>query len=690
MLLQPAVMNPDEPAVPPLETAPSPRGALTWRSALLAVASVVMLASIAPFNDWAVENTFMVGSYLPLFMVLWFFVLVVCINAPLHRWFPRQALSSGELTVILAATLAASALPSQGMLRQLSPLPVSVHQQGVLSPNFWALFSAMDLPAWLWAAPVDESGPNDRIVSAFYTRVQEGEPIPYAAWIAPVIGWGVFVAGLFVTLICLACIARLQWADNERLPFPVAHLQAMLIEPPERGHMLNRLFRSKGFWIACGSVVVLHSISALHTIYPRTVPLIPLRFDFRTLMSEPPWLYFSDAARSAGIYFTFIGVVYFIPSKVAFSLWFFFLLQQLAGVQARVMGGEISGNAWMDQHAGAAFAFLGGIIWIGRHHWWMVICQMFRGPRAGEPTGWYITYRLAGWLAVAGVGVMFAWLLVVGVTWWWALVILAFLLTSHVVTARIVAQTGLPFIRTQAAITQLYPVLSTRFVTGPDVLMAGAMTMIGPITTRESLMTFAQSTMQTNEQVQPNDRRSRRIIIGVIALALVVAFAVGWWSHLRVYYNHAMPVTITATGVENPDGLLNWPNGLIAIPVQRHAEGSFPPQSHSTVGHFAFGALLTGVLQWGSLTFPNWPLAPVGYLTAATYFINVAWFSLLIGWLLKVLIVRFGGSHLYTTVRPIFVGVIFGEALAAALWMIVTLAMVSAGHAVERIRLLPG
>lgn len=675
---------PADPAV----VAPAGRRAVTWRSVLLSLVGVFLLAWLAPFNDYAVENTYMVGSFLPLFVVMWVLVLVVLVNAPLHRWAPRHALSAPELSVILAATLAASAVPGQGMLRELMPLPVALHHRGTVNSEFARQFESLGLPGWLFAAPNDESGRSSRIVGAFFGRVQEGEPIPYGAWVVPLLAWGAFVGCVFAAMIALAVLTRHQWAENERLAFPLAQLQSMLIEPPERGRVLNQLFRSRGFWIAAGAVVLLQSVNALNSLFPQSVPLIPLGFDFRTLLTEPPVSYFGDSAKRAVIYFTFVGIVYFIPSKVAFSLWFFFLLKETLSVVARNGGGDISGGAWMAQHSGAAFALLLGILWIGRHHWALVVRQMVRRPSAGEPTGYYLRYRTAGWVLLVATLGMVGWLLAVGVTWWFAIVIVAVLLLAHIVTARVVAQTGLPFIRTQTQIPDFYPDIPASSLSGRDVFMAGAMTMLGPITTRESLMPFVHTAMQTNEQVAPDGRSRRAVVVAVVA-ALVLAFVVAAWSHLRVYYLHAMPLTITATGVENPDGLESWPNNLIANAVLRHAEGAFPETPYSPTTHFGIGVVVMSALQWASLTFPNWPLAPVGYLTANTFYVSTAWFSLMLGWLLKVLVVRLGGARLYNHARPTFVGLIFGEAIAAGIWMVVTLSLVSLGHAVERVRLLP-
>ena len=58
------------------------------------------------------------------------------------------------------------------------------------------------------------------------------------------------------------------------------------------------------------------------------------------------------------------------------------------------------------------------------------------------------------WVVMAGSAVMLGWLLVVGVKPWMALGVL-FLLAVHVIVARVVAETGLPFIRAYASPIQV-------------------------------------------------------------------------------------------------------------------------------------------------------------------------------------------------------------------------------------------
>ena len=98
-----------------------PRRSITWRSVALGIIGTVLICGLTPYNDYALNNTFLVGNNLPVGVVMLTFLLVLVVNGPLWKWFPRHALSSGEITVALAMTLVSCALPSSGLMRYFPP-----------------------------------------------------------------------------------------------------------------------------------------------------------------------------------------------------------------------------------------------------------------------------------------------------------------------------------------------------------------------------------------------------------------------------------------------------------------------------------------------------------------------------------------------------------------------------------------
>jgi hypothetical protein len=48
----------------------------------------------------------------------------------------------------------------------------------------------------------------------------------------------------------------------------------------------------------------------------------------------------------------------------------------------------------------------------------------------------------------------------------------------------------------------------------------------------------------------------------------------------------------------------------------------------------------------------------------------VLWFSFFVGWLIKGLVVRYGGLRGFVLLRPICLGVILGDCVSGSLWAI--------------------
>lgn len=647
----------------------------------------MLVCGLAPFNDYVVANTLMTGSYLPVIVVVWFFTLVVLVNGPLHRWWPGRELSTRELAVVMAMMLVSCSVPSTGMMRFLLPTLVTPFHFGVINQTFWKTFLAMGLPEWLYPVGALEAGQSSEIVNGFYYRLQDGS-VPYGAWVVPLLAWGVFFGAVIATMLSLAALVRHQWAVNERLAFPLAQLQLSLIETPRPGRMLNSLLGSRVFWIGLVAVFMLHSGTALQKYFPKNVPAVPLKFNLSSVLSNEPWVYLSYSVKSATIYFTFIGIAYFIQSRISFSLWAFFLLTQLVNVQQRMVQSEISGPAWRDQHLGAAVMMLLGILWIGRHRWVSILRQMVGVGRPGESTGDFVSYRLAGWVLVAGLGVMVAWLMFMGVHAWVAILIVAFILLAHVVTSRIVAETGLPFIRMDASVAQIHANMPPSALGSQDVYFSGVFTVNGVVTSRESVLGFGLHGMQIVRGSE-NDEVRHPGILSMMVWALLLGIVVSVISSLWCYYNYATPMTPDIQTVINDHALEVRPRSDFVDPLARWSTGHQVRQAHNSWLHMGVGAGITAMLQGAALRWTAWPLAPVGYVVASSWYMQVAWFSLLLGWAAKVLILKFGGSKLFMEARPLFVGMVFGEALAAGVWLIVTLVLAGMGAHYRPIMMLP-
>lgn len=679
------------PATPTGATVTDPRRAVGWRSLSLGLLGAVLIAGITPYNNYVLDNTDLVGGFVPTGGLMFLFALLLG-NAVLHRWRPSQALGGGELAVVLAMLLAASALPAGGLMRYLPGNLVGLHVVASEHPDTRDLLRRLDLPDWLFPTfesddPAERGGEPvvrdyiGRSADAGTTFGSRVRAVPWRAWITPALTWGVFLAAVGGGVVLLGVLLRRQWAENERLQFPVATVFASLIEPPAPGRALNALLRGRLFWIAAGSVIALHSMNGLHAYLPRYVPEIPLRFDLSGILTTSPWYHTETDFRAQRLCFTMIGLTYFIESRLALSMVVFFLLLQVARMYAGEFQAEITTGMQQDQVLGAMIPYALMLLWIARRHLRDVAAQMLRRPRENEPRGRYLSYAAIGWGLVACVAAQVAWLVAAGASTIGAIGIVAMVLLIALVLMRVVAESGLIYVFLPAPVHRPWAYLMAD-LPGPlqartteGSLFFGSL-FSGVLThdLRQNLSVYALHALRTADHAGIGSR-SRRPAVGfvlAIALAAGVAYAVSFAATLYVEYAYAAVKTRAAYSPLNEWGVYHMPRWWVLQPLFAYLPpNDGPAEAHSRLGHLLFGASAMSALGWLRWRFAEWPLHPLGFLLMHTMGLRWMWFSIFLGWMMKSGVIRFGGANLFDRARPLFLGMILGEAMAAALWLTV-------------------
>ncbi len=681
---------------------------MSLRSVLLGLAGVVLICGLTPYNDYALNNTFLVGNNLPIGVVMLSFLFVLLVNAPLHRWFPGQALHSGELAVALSMTLVSCALPSSGLMRYFPPSLVSPFYHALSNHEFLDLLEQMHLPRWIFphfAGQEPRQWMSDPIVIGYIGRWTEDGPYPLLAWVRPAVTWGIFLFAMYGALMCIVAIVRRQWFENERLAFPLAQIHLALIEQPAPGKMLNQVLRTRSFWIGFGMVFFVHGWNGLALYFPKNFPLIPVYYNvLYRIMSNPPLSYVSNEFKGAAVFFTAVGVTYFLSNSIAFSLWFFFVAMQVWRMIVGSATGDPDNYGWaghVDQHFGGVTAFVGSILWVGRRHWKMVLSQAFSRRSKTDSHGRYLPYRFAFWSLVGCVVVMIGWLWLAGCTIAGAVVMVLLLLVLMVVIMRIIAESGLMHGQLQVPIN--YP-----------WVLAGVygMPVVSPIKTfyfasllqsvhfdfREPMSVYASHALKIVDQAAfggqdsnldtDSMRESARRVVGALMLALLVGYIVSFTSTLLVEYRYAWTLDTPGHQV-NDFGALTSPGSKIVDATVQYSKGNYHP-NESPAGNFGFGFVLVSFLAAMRLRFAWWPLHPIGFLMLYTYPGTQLWLSIFIGWLAKNLILRFGGTRLYTGAKPFFLGLIVGESAAAGFWLALGILLSALGLPYHAVNIMPG
>lgn len=670
---------------------------LSLRSVSIGLVLAVLVAVVTPYNDYVVDNSFLVGSYFPPIVAMGMLAIVLLINGPLHKFAPRFAMAPGELAIVMSMALIACAIPSQGLMRELVPLPVAPTRFAAETAGYDKILKDMELPAGLFVANPAWAGGDDTAVKGFYSRLPDDEPIPWQRWIKPLALWGLLAAAFFTSLVSLACLLRYQWAVNERLPFPIVQLQTMLIAPPEKGRIFNAVFSSKGFWIALVAVLVVQSSQVLNAYFPQGVPAIPSKYDLLTTLADEPWRDLPGFVKQQSIYFTLLGVSYFTQTRTSFSLWICVILFALVRWQLDPTATYLPGSALSDQVLGSACAFAAGVLWIGRAHWAMIFRALIGRRRETDAYGAFVSYRTAAIGFLIGVAGMITWLMVAGCGLGISLVIVAMSLLAHFVTARVVAETGLAFIRVAVNASQVITALPPNIITPREAFFYGASHYTFMQSARESPLTFGLHALNTMEAVDDSPTKSspsaephrRRGVVSLLATTLVIAFIACAIASLWCYYRHAVPLSNPASGMLNVDGTNNWPRLFLVEFPTNVTRGMFPSKPHNPWLHMGIGIAVTVILQALAMRYTAWPLLPVGFLMCTTWYMQLAWLSIFLGWLAKVLILRLGGATLFNNLKPVFIGMIFGEAVSMGVWLIVTLSLAAGGYDFKVIKFLP-
>lgn len=668
---------------------------MTFRAVGVGFIGLSVICALTSYNDFTLNNTPLIGNYLPIGVVLLTFLFVVFVNGPVSRFWPGRAMSAGELCVAFSVILVGCSVPASGLVRYLVPSWVMPIGMGGQYPEFRELFLKMQLPDWMF--PVFASSDRttwftDPIVTGFSGRWNSEGGIPYTAFIRPFLAWGVFVFAFFGGLLAMVLVVRRQWVDNERLPFPLAQIQMALIAPPARGKWLNETLSNKGFWLAFGAVFLLHGYNGTMLYFKQDSATITTGFDLQKLFTERPFNFVEASFFKATLYFTAAAVTFFLNRAVGFSLWFFYIFQQMSRAWLGTATGDPNIQGQAEIHFGGLIAFAMMIIWSGRKHYlWVMGQALWIKPRE-RLDDLYGSSAVAARVLLACMGVMVGWLWMAGATVVGAVVMVLLLFVLFLTLTRFVAEVGLIHAQHQVPVQRPFSFLDQM---GLGKLVPIKTYYLGThlqgvyFDARETLPVYASHSLKlADEAFEGTARKERLRLVGLFVVVLLFSYTLSVFFHLRNEYTYAATLDGTnAVPIDNWGGRGCWEWMTVNPTLTYHRSATMV--AHNPAGWFAGGFIAVTALYAGRLMFPGWPLHPIGLLMVGSYPMATLWFSFFVGWLAKVIVVRFGGTELYSRAKPVAIGLIVGEALAAALWMATAIILVQFNLPITPVRILP-
>lgn len=628
--------------------------------------SVVIWVAV-PYNNFAVNNSFISDSYLPEVVVLAMVIIVLAVNPLLRRFLPGAALQRQHLTILCGMMLFAAIIPSNGLMR-FFPHSLAMNTQLInQSPLVAPAVADSPLPPSLFPDPIGHDVETP-VVDQFNDELDHDASIPWRAWLPVWLSWGTLITAFWVLMIGMGLMVYRQWVSVERLAFPLLRVYHALIDDAEEGKAFPPVFRSRLFWVGCGTVLVIHSITGASIFSQGAVPEFPVSWNLSAYLTEGIWQYTPGFLKSTRIYFLFVGLAFFMPNRYSFSIWFTILVVGLFIVYARSQMPTFQPSRFYDQGAGAIIAMAGGVIWLGRWHYARVFMAAIGRAPGIEPAE-ERTDALAGRMFIFGLVVMFAWYLWVGVGPLWAAFFVATAVIIMLIVTRIVAETGITYIwiipLTAKGIVAMLP---GNWSTVASAYMQEAHYIIA---NRASAVSAAAVTVLALGLNPGATAESRRRWAGLGLAVLVLGLFVGGAVHLDMGYTMATSLDGANTPVAGR-GAQMMPLGDLANVVAADAADAdrSAGADFERLGWVGWGVLLGGVLLFLCARFPAWPLHPIGLIFVYSSIGLRLFMSLFIGWLIKVMLVRLVGATAYKTAMPLFLGLIVGEILANAIWIL--------------------
>lgn len=583
--------------------------------------------------------------------IFWLCLLLV-LNGLLGRLSPKAVFSRLELLTLYGMLNICSALTGHDTIEVLLPI-LAYPLYRANTTNNWELDLIPRLPKHLVVTDKAALKGYFEGHSSFY-QIEH-----LRAWFLPSLCWCGFLTTLVMLFMFLNVILRRRWTESEKLAFPLIQLPLELTAPGAP------LLKNKVLWAGLLLAVAIQLWDGAAVLNPQ-VPLIPLKYQDQVKVQFPTRPWSAIGWMPIGFYPFGIALGLLLPLDLIFSSWFFFLFWKAQLLVSAWMAWDQEPNfPYTDAQALGAYLGIGiGAVWSARRHVVWLAKIFFREevepPDPNDP----ISQRSAIWGVLVCLALLVTFFRLSGLSYLVIGVALVIYLGIAIAITRMRAELGPPV---------------------HDLHHAGADTMLPKI--------FGPTSFSRDDQVALSfwwgfnrAYRGHTMPIGIESIkmaeegklgtrgmffALLVAGVVGplcaFWALLHLAYAYGAAGAIAPPNVMEIFGREAWDryNNWTGVPQPPH-----PQEGFAVLAGLGFTLLLNTIRgRW-----IGFPFHPVGYAIASSWGMSVLWVPMLIAWVVKILILRYGGLTIYRKCVPFFLGVILGECLMGGFWNLIGIA----------------
>jgi hypothetical protein len=477
-------------------------------------------------------------------------------------------------------------------------------------------------------------------------------------WLQPVFWWTMFTVVLLWVMLCVNTIVRKQWMERERLTFPIVQLPLAMTEPT------GTIWRNRIFWIGFAVAAACTIINGLHILLPTipqmwhaTYPAFDLR---QELLVTKPWNKIDQLPLT--LYPFVVGLGFLLPVDLLFSCWFFYFFWKAQLVLTSVMAWDAVPDApFIKQQAiGAYFAVFAVTLWTGRHYYKEVWKSMVGAKSELDSKDEAMSYRTAGLGILVGLGLLTTFFWKIGLNPFIGFICFIIYFWIAAAIARIRAELGSP-VHDLSGASPAALILQMTGTYGADPHGLAAMTYFGWFNGAYRAHPVANE-IEGMRMVQASGGSQRKYLYAVLIagfLGMVSAF----WAYLHFSYSAGLMNKVIG-GMWRGDSMF----GTLYTWTHSPAKPTAAPNIAMVAG-FLFCVLLGALRIW----LPGFPFHPIGFAISGGWSMNYVWFPLFIAWMIKIIVLRFGGLKLYKKALPFFFGVILGEITVGMVWSLISI-----------------
>jgi len=593
-------------------------------------------------------------------------VFILCVlsalNGLVRRRWPSRAFNQGELLLIYSGMTVATCVGGHDFIQVLVPQMTWVYHEANTVNGYRQLLWP-HLPQWALVSNVRGSDGFYFGNSTLYTREH------LLTWLAPSLIWITFIGTLLFVMQCVNVLIRKQWTENERLTYPLVKLPVEIAsssldaadpaKPP--------LFKSRLFWIGFAIAAGIDLINSLNYYYP-VIPSIMTpgngqsSWDLSSYLPYKPW---NAIGWTPVSYYPFIiGLGMLMPMDFLFSSWFFYLTWKLQSII--VVNGGFDSDPRMPyanyQALGGYLAFFVSTAVISRGYFVQVLRRAFGMTSTMDDSDEPLRYRVALWGIAVGMLILIGFSMALGLSWWLAIAFFLLYLTLALSITRMRAELGTP--------------VHDLHFTGPDWALTD---LIGPRALGPANMAAFSCLFWFNRAYRCHPmpaqlegfkmaeagggaKEYRRWFWVLLACGVLGSMA-SFWAILHNYYIYGASAKVFYAG--GPDAWDRYKGWMTSYRFggTRVAEA------------IGVGFLFATFLQAMRVRLAWWPFHPLAYAVSGSWEMNLVWVPLLIAYIVKVIIFRYGGIQSYRNALPFFYGLILGQFVPGSLlniWGIAT------------------